>query len=45
MDIRPVLLTLGFALLIGSFWLGDFAIWLGAPMVFLGIIFQFLDKD
>lgn len=45
MDIRPILITLGIILLIGSFWWGDWAIWLGGPFLFLGIIFQFVDSD
>jgi hypothetical protein len=45
MDIRPIFLILGIILIIGSYWWGDFSIWLGAPMIFIAIIFQFLDKD
>lgn len=45
MDVRPILLFLGVLFIILSFWIGGVGIWLGAPMVFLGIIFQFIDTD
>lgn len=45
MDIRPILIVLGIVLLIGSYWWGDIAIWLGGPMLFIGIIFGFIDSD
>lgn len=45
MDIRPIFLVLGSILVLGSFWWGSWAIWLGAPLVFLSIIFQYIDRD
>lgn len=45
MDIRPIFLYLGIFLLLASFWWGDWAIWLGAPLIFLSIIFQFVDRE
>lgn len=43
MGFRNILIFLGALLFLGSFALGDFAIALGAPLFFLGIIFKFLD--
>lgn len=44
MDIRPVLILVGLILILGSWYFGDWAIWLGAPFFFFGIILRFLDR-
>ena len=43
MGFRKSLIIGGALLFFGSIWFGDFAIVLGAPLFFLGIIFKFLD--
>lgn len=43
MDIRTIFMVLGAGLLLVSWYLGDWAIYLGAPLVFLAISFSFID--
>lgn len=43
MGFRNTLILTGIILLLGSWYFGTWAIVLGAPLVFLGIIFKFLD--
>lgn len=43
MGFRNTIILVGLGLLIASFMLGDWAIVLGAPLLFFGIIFKFLD--
>jgi len=43
MGFRNMLIMLGGGLLIASFALGDWAVVLGAPLVFMGVTLKFLD--
>jgi hypothetical protein len=43
MGFRNTLILVGTLLLITSWYLGDIAIWVGAPLIFLGISLKFLD--
>jgi|GEM_PF-1426647 len=43
MGFRNTLITIGVILILGSWYFGDWAIWLGAPLFFLGIILKYLD--
>jgi hypothetical protein len=45
MDLRPAFIIVGIALVLGSIWWGDLAIWLGAPLLFLGIVLKFADAE
>lgn len=44
MGFRNMLITVGIALIIGSFYLGDWSVWLGGPIFFMGIILKYLDR-
>ena len=41
---RKLLTILGVILILLSGLLGDWAIWLGGPIAFLGVIFQYVDR-
>ncbi len=41
---RNLLIIIGIALILGSFYFGDWSIWLGGPMMFLGFIFKYLER-
>lgn len=43
MGFRNTLIIVGLLLLLLSWPLGNWAIWIGAPMFFMGIILKFLD--
>ena len=43
MGFRNTLITCGVLLFIASWPLGDWLIWLAAPLFFFGIVFKFLD--
>ena len=45
MGFRATLILIGLVLVLGSWFFGDWAIWLGAPIFFLGVVFQFLDLE
>ncbi len=45
MDIRPIAFFLGMLLIIGSYWWGDWTLWIGGPLVFLAAVFHFIDKE
>lgn len=41
---RNSLIFFGVLLILGSWYLGDWAIWLGGPFLFTGIILNLLDQ-
>jgi hypothetical protein len=43
MGFRNTLIFLGILLLLLSWLLGDVALWVGAPLIFLGISLKYLD--
>lgn len=43
MGFRNSLILTGLGLLLAAYWIGDWAIWLGAPLLFMGIILKHLD--
>ena len=45
MGFRATLILIGLVLVLGSWFFGDWAIWLGAPIFFLGVVFRFLDLE
>jgi hypothetical protein len=44
MGFRTTLIVLGIALILGSFYLGDWTIWLGGPIMFMGFILKYLER-
>lgn len=40
-----MIFVIGLILLIGSYWWGLGVVWIGAPLIFLSIIFSFADKE
>jgi hypothetical protein len=44
MGFRKLLILLGVLLIALSGILGDWSIWLGGPIAFLGVIFQYVDR-
>lgn len=44
MDFRDIFILLGIVLVLASFYLGDWSIWLGAPIAFMGVILKYTDK-
>ncbi len=43
-EFRNLLIIAGLILILVSGTLGDWTIWFGAPLVFLGIIFKYIDR-
>lgn len=41
---RNLLIFLGIVLILASFYLGDWSIWLGGPIAFLGVILKYVDR-
>jgi hypothetical protein len=44
MGFRNFLIIIGIALMLSSSYLGDWAIWLGGPLAFSGVIFKYIDR-
>lgn len=44
MDVRPILMIIGLILVFGYAYFGTWAIWLGAPLFFMGVILKFIDQ-
>lgn len=41
---RNLLILIGLLLIITSFYLGDWSIWLGGPLLFMGVILKYIDR-
>jgi len=41
---RNLLIALGIIMVLCSAFLGDWMIWLGAPIAFFGVVFKFVDR-
>lgn len=41
---RSMLIIIGTLLVLGSFYLGDWSIWLGGPILFMGVILKYVDR-
>lgn len=44
MTFQNMLIWAGALILVFSWYLGDWSIWLGAPLIFIGIILKYVDK-
>lgn len=41
---RSFLILIGLLLIVSSFYLGDWSIWLGGPIFFMGVILKYIDR-
>lgn len=44
MGFRTLLIVLGVIMVLSSAYLGDWTIWFGAPVAFLGVILKYIDR-